>query len=64
MATGYKIQMAYPTQNKYYDMDIADTKQKANKKITSMKKEGYAGMKFRLKKIHIPNVKKYDRFLK
>jgi L-alanine-DL-glutamate epimerase-like enolase superfamily enzyme len=46
----YKIQMAYPSQKTYYDMDMTNTKAKAEAKIRQMKREGYSGMKFKIKK--------------
>jgi hypothetical protein len=51
----YYVQMAYPTQNKYYNMDMENTKAKAEASVRKMKKEGYGGMKFRIK----PSTKKF-----
>jgi hypothetical protein len=42
--------MAYPSQKTYYDMDMTNTKAKAEAKIRQMKREGYSGMKFKIKK--------------
>ena len=65
MAYNYKIQMAYPTQKRYYDMDLKNTKAKAEATIKQMKKEGYGGMKFRIKKVHVSDkLRKLSKFIK